>query len=495
MKRISFLAFLLVFVSAMHAADVKKGYSIKVKIQGIKDTVCYMAGYYGPKQYFKDTTKVDANGNMVFEGKEPLPGGIYSIVLPDKQTYYEFVLVDQSFSMETIKGDQQVLTENLKVKGSPDAELFASYLKYINQKQKESTPFRKIVSDSLLTDDKKKESRAKLEVIDKEVMTYKTDFIKNNPNSFVTKIFLASQEPEIPEVWPTLPNGKKDSTFPRKYFLDHYWDNIDFSDERLLRTPILHNKLEKYITKIIVQHPDSINRAADYIIAKSKANKEIFKYFTHFITNHYEKSQIMGMDAVFVHLGEKYYMSGDAFWLDSTQMAKVTERVRKTKPTLLGGRTPNIILQDTAEKAWISLYDVKAPYTVLYFWDSGCGHCKKETPKLKNYYDKVKDKGIVVFAVGTELENKDWRKYIRENKLDWINVSDNPEINKNAYNYLNFTTIESLNFRDTYDIYSTPRVFLLDKDKKILAKRIGVDQLEELLDNLMKRDAKEAVKK
>ena len=80
---------------------------------------------------------------------------------------------------------------------------------------------------------------------------------------------------------------------------------------------------------------------------------------------------------------------------------------------------------------------------------------------------------LEVFAVGTELEIKEWQEYVEKNELPWINVSDTPEINKNAYEYLQkgVTTLNSLNFRDVYDIYSTPVVFILDKDKKIIGKR------------------------
>ena len=65
--------------------------------------------------------------------------------------------------------------------------------------------------------------------------------------------------------------------------------------------------------------------------------------------------------------------------------------------------------------------------------------------------------------------------------MKWINVSDNPEINKNAAKYIHLTTLESLNFRDTYDIFSTPQVYLLDKDKKILAKKLSAEQLDDII--------------
>lgn len=485
-KKIKTILLLLAFTTVVNHS-YSQGHEIKVKINGVKDTLCYLANYYGPKQYYKDTTEVDSQGNMVFNGKSELPGGIYSVVLPDKQTYFEFIVTEQKFSLETTKGDQATLNKNMKVKNSEENKLFFEYLQFINAKQLLAEPWRKILQDTtgVKTPEKEKEAKDELNKIDEEVKAYKSKFMQTNANSFVSKIFKASEEPEIPET-PILENGRKDSLFPRYYYMSHYWDGIDFSDDRLLRTPIFHGKLERYFEKIVVQHPDSIKKAADVVVEKARANKEMFKYVVHYVTNTYEKSNLMGMDAVFVHMGETYYTKEQAFWVDSTQLAKVAERVRKTSPTLLGKRTPNVILQDTSESKWVNLYNLEAPYTILYFWDPGCGHCKKETPKLKALYDKTKSQGVEVFAVCTDFETAEWKKYVIENELNWINVSDNPEINKNAVKYLHITTLESLNFRDTYDIYSTPRVFLLDKDKKILAKRLSVEQLEELLDIKLK---------
>ncbi len=484
MRTLLFIYSFIFFLGGWSFAQMTP-YKVQVKLKGLAtgDTL-YMAGYYGPKQYFKDTAIVARSGIATFsDSRKKMDPGIYSIVLSDKQTYFEFMFVEPNIYLETQKGNQQEMTKNLSAKESKEAELFATYLRDISLKQERSLPFRKAYSDSTSTEKEKQEAKEKMIAIEKEVMDYKTNLMENNPKSFVTKLFKASQEPKVPEYedWPTKANGDKDSSFPRQFYVSNYWKNVDVTDERLLRSPILHNRLEKYITKVIVQHPDSIIAAAHPLIEKTRKSKEIFKYFVHFITNKYEKSNIMGMDAIFVSMGEKYYNTGDAYWMDSTKLAKVEERVRKMKPTLLGSKTPNIILQDTTEKKWHSLHDIKSKYTVLYFWDSGCSHCKKETPKLKKVYDQLKEHGVEVYAVGTEFKNGAWKKYIKENDLNWINVSDNPEINENAYNYLNVTTIESLNFRDTYDIYSTPRVFLLDQDKIIRAKRMSVAQLQQIL--------------
>ncbi len=463
------------------------GFNLKFKINGLKDTVAYLAGYYGPKQYFKDTAKVDSQGNLAFKGKDSLPGGIYSVVMPDKGTYFEFIVNEQSFSMETDTGN---FVRAMKVKGSVENEIFYKRLNYLEQKQKEINPHKAILDDSLKTEDEKKIAREKLSAIEKEIKEYTLNVVKENPNTFLAKVFKAMEEPETPDA-PLLENGQKDSLFPFKYYKEHFFDNVDFQDDRLLRSPVFHNKMEKYLNKLTLQHPDSISAAADFMAAKARGTKEMFKYIVHYVTSTYEKSNIMGMDAVFVHMAQNYYMKGEAFWIDTAQLAKITERANKLAPILIGKKVINVTLQDTGMTKWYSLYDVKAKYTLLIFWDPNCGHCKKVIPKIKELYDKYTDRSFFeVFGVGTEFEDKDWSKFIKEHNLNWINVSDNPEINKNYAKYIQFTNIESLNFRQTFDIYATPVIFLLNDKKEIIAKKIDSEQIEDLLERFKKKEEK-----
>jgi thiol-disulfide isomerase/thioredoxin len=183
----------------------------------------------------------------------------------------------------------------------------------------------------------------------------------------------------------------------------------------------------------------------------------------------------MGMDAVFVHMGKNYYMTGQAFWADSTTVAKIGDRVKKLQYSLIGTTAPNLIMKDTLENVQI-LHAINKDYTIAYFWDPDCGHCKKVTPKVKEFYDEFKKElNVEVYGVNTNAKEKEaWKQYIIENDLNWINVDD-PE-QKTAYKYL-------------YDIYSTPVIYLLDKDKKIIAKRIGAEDLENFIRHHKKKSS------
>ncbi|MEO5674528.1 MAG: TlpA disulfide reductase family protein, partial [Chitinophagales bacterium] len=221
---------------------------------------------------------------------------------------------------------------------------------------------------------------------------------------------------------------------------------------------------------LTVQAPDSINKEADYLIEKARGDSEMYKYVLWWLTYTHETSKIMGMDAVFVHMVENYYMPGKAWWIDSATLNKMVDRARKIAPNLIGNTAPELALKDSAGN-WQILSKVPAKFTILLFWDPDCGHCQKEIPKLKEVYEKWRSKGIEVYAVDIEPDVNKWKKFVHEKKLDWINVND-PQ--------------HQSNFRQLYDISSTPVIYILDEKKVIRAKRIGVEQLDDVLSHLSK---------
>jgi peroxiredoxin len=478
MKKYLFIAFsLMLFVGKISCAGnnsneiiedkntpLQKGYSVKFKVKDVKDTTISLGYYYGDKQYLKDSARVDAQGRFEFKGENRLDPGIYIVIMPDKN-YFELIMdKEQHFSVET-EGPKYI--DNMKIKGSNDNILFYEYLNFINPKGKEAEKIRKSYEGASAKDSV--EIKAKLEKIDKEVNDYKKNFKEKNPNSFVTVIFKAMDEPNVPEVAKG-EDGKDDPVAKFRAYKKHYWDNIDFNDDRIIRTPIYHNKLERYMSQLTVQIPDSINATADIIVEKAAASKELFKYTVFWITNNFERSKIMGMDAVFVHMAENYYMTNRAFWVDSAQNARIAERAMQLKPILLGKVAPDLFLRDKNNKV-LSLHNMKSEYTILYFWDPDCGHCKKVTPKLNDLYLKTKDKGVNVYAVSIDPDLEKINKFVEEKKIAFTNVYD---------------PYRQFNFKNLYDIYSTPVVYVLDKDKKILAKRLDVEQIEEFLEHQMK---------
>ena len=479
-----FLSFIVLSISinAQTLAELlqqkKEGHTINGEITGLTDSTVMLAYYFGGKQYATDTAEV-VNGKFSFKGQKVLPGGMYLVVLSNQQ-YFDIIVSEQHFSFSTKLDD---LIGSMKFKNSKENPPFYEYLNFITQMQKEVTPIRQQLESA--EGDSKKALQEKATVIDAKVKKFRSDFMKNNADKFFSKIVTATTEIEIPEA-PLDSTGNPDKTFPYRFYKKHFWDNIDFSDERMLRTPIFFNKMDQYLDKLTAKHPDSINVSADVLVELSKANREIFQYVVSYITSTYERSKIMGMDAVFVHMVEKYYITNQCDWVDSTQLVKIADRAQKIAPNLIGRKASEFLdfygrpfMKDTLGKLH-TLQEIKADYTVLIFYGPTCGHCKKEIPKVKHDIDSLIAAGynIETFAVATEFDKADWKNFIHDQKIgDWINVAD---INHDEEG----NPVASSDWRDKYDIYSTPVIYLLDKEKKIIAKRITHSQIVEIISRL-----------
>ncbi|MCC7303339.1 MAG: redoxin domain-containing protein [Bacteroidia bacterium] len=446
---------------------LSQGFDIRGKIHGWKDTTFLFGHYYADKNVVKDTLRLDHKGEFVFKGGKTWPGGIYLIVAPNKKFFEILIDKQQKFSIETDTSDY---VGQMKIKGSDDNEVFYKYLRYLAPRGKEMEKLKKDMEIAKTDTAAAGKVRRRMAEVEKEVKAYKLQFIKDKPESFLAVIFKASQDPEIPPT-PILPSGRKDSTFPYRYYKAHYWDNIPLNDDRMLRTPLFHPKLKFWFEKMMAQIPDSIVKESKKLIAATNGNKEMFKYLVYYVTFTYESSQVMGMDAVFVEMVNSYYKTGQAFWVDSTQLKKISDRANTLEPLLLGKKAKNLVLPDTSGHLMKALHDVKAKYTVLFFWEPSCGHCQKEAPKLLAFYEKNKQKGVEIYAVNIDSNKEEWTEFIRKNNLHWLNVA-----NLFHHYYL----------REIFDIYSTPVIYLLDENKIIKAKRLGVDQLEGFIDHLEK---------
>jgi thiol-disulfide isomerase/thioredoxin len=450
----------------------ENGYEIKIKVEGINngDTV-YLANYFGKKLYYADTA-YSVNDEILFTG-DSLKGGKYAVVLPGVK-YFEVVVAEDQIDMQTTEDN---FIGDMVVNQSNENKVFYDYIHFLRDQRLKIQPYEDQLKDFKGSDEEKEVLIEQLRAINQEVEDEQARIVEEHSDLLVSKYIYMSMPVKIPPAPTDAEGNVTDSTFQRYYYVTHFFDHFDFNDDRIVRDPIFENKTDEFFKKVVYPLPDSINVQVYRVVEKTKRNDDIFKFIVHYAASMFEREKVMGMDAVFVYTVENYYMTGEAYWADSATVATMTERAMKLKPTLIGQRAPYLNLYDTTETKRVSLYNIPADYTILYFWDSGCGHCKKTTPVLLELYHNYKGKGVEVYAVGTELENDDWKKYIRENNIDFINVSDTPE--------------QPDYFRTIYDIFSTPRIFILDKDKKIIAKQLSVEQIEEFLDFQMEKNAKE----
>ena len=459
--RTIFLAFCTLFFSFTSQAQQGEVTNINFQIKNYKDSAIYIIHNFGngKTHYILDTVKMKG-GKGSINRKKRIESGIYSILTQDKRGYAEFVVHNENaFTLITDTGD---LTKNMKAKGSIENTLYIEHSNFMEKKYKLRSHLMEKASEAKNANNVEKEKlyNDSIKTLSEEVENYQKKYIETYPTHLLSKVLLLSQDVTIPE-------SITNDTLKFEYYSLHYWDKVDFSEEGLLRTPLLENKLNTYFDKIVPQHHDSINVACDKIIAKTKACPELFKYFVSTLTTKYERSNIMCFDGVFVHLVNTYYKTGQATWVNETNLSKIITRAKSLEYIGCGTTATDMSMQGLNGN-WYKLSNVNSPYTIIWFWDSDCGHCKAQTPKLKMLTDlaPIKD-SVTVFAVNIENETPGFRKYVNENGIEkWINVSD---------------TLHMSRFRDYYDIYSTPVMYLLDKDKKIIAKRLDPEALYEFM--------------
>ena len=341
MKQYFFSLLMLLAVGGM-AQTAKNAYQIRVKVDGFTEKQLYLGYYMGDKQYVMDTAEVDAKGEFVFSGAEALKAGMYIIVLPPNNDFFQILVTDkeQAFFVRTTKDKPG---ENTKFEGSKENALFYDYVNYLNGKRPEAEALSKEIEAAKDNPAVKDAAQKKMEKLNADVEKYQTDYIKKFNGSFAAAIIRANMSLDTPKSFDNLPEEEKNRQL-WMWTRQHFFDNMNLGDNRLLRTPFLFQRLDYFVNKLCVQHPDSIAIAIDTVLERLRPAEESFKFYLIHFLNSYAASKFVGMDAIYVHMSERYYATGQANWANQDQVKKIVDNAKKLKPLLIGKTAPDIVL-------------------------------------------------------------------------------------------------------------------------------------------------------
>jgi thiol-disulfide isomerase/thioredoxin len=465
-----FFALLFSIISGILSGQSAQGYEIGIRLDGLADSTVYLAYHLGDKQFIRDTLKVNDSGSGVFKGSETLPQGIYMIVLPGKRYFEILVPEDQHYSLQCAYNDY---INTLKFNGSDENTAFLEYQKKWTAMQQKATDIARRLQNNRQNNDSVRVLSANQRVQESKMIAYLKSVVEANGNNLLSILVKAMIPPEVPHFTIPAVVSNPDSlrwVLNYNYNIDHYFDNIDLTDDRLLRTPILYSRLNTFFNNVLIQAPDSINKEIDKLVKKCEGNHEVFQFVAVYLFNHFIESEIMGHDAVVVKLADDIYLSGKADWVSQEFKDNLRKQVELIRPNLIGKKAQNLVM-DSYSGIYVSLYDIKKDFIILYFWEPDCGHCKEATPKLKAFYDTAKNNGVEIFAVCTQADKEKWTKYIEDNKLTWINGWD-PQ--------------RTSHFDVFYNVQSTPTIYILDKNKVIIAKKLSVEDIGPFIENYRK---------
>lgn len=458
----------------MMQAQTSTGYQIKVSFKPFKNQYIYLGHYFGRSYPIIDSAKLNDKGEAIFKGTKKLQGGIYLIGYPNKTGFFE-ILVDKQQNFSVI-ADTATLRSGIKFVNSPDNILFTTYQQRMGVTGKQVADLQ----EQLKKATNKKDSTTitdQLVKLNQQIVDYRESLIKKDPKNILSTLLITMREPILTGRFKE-PKNKQDSIDSYNFYKDHYWDGVYFWDARLAYTTLFEDKIDKYFEQLVVTHPDSVIKELDRMLGPASVSEEMTRFLLVKFVNRYLNQKYMWEDKVFIHLFERYFSNKTYSWLNDKGQKTITDRAYSLMMNVLGTNASDIELPDIAGNP-ATLYEVRSDLTLVVFWDPTCGHCKEVLPQIDSFYiAKWKGLGVKIFAVGKETDGskKDWSDFINEHKLqEWTHVYYSKADDKAR------TDANIPGYSQLYDIQTFPTLYLLDNEKRIVAKKLTHQQMDDII--------------
>ena len=215
----------------------------------------------------------------------------------------------------------------------------------------------------------------------------------------------------------------------------HFWDGIETFDGPTDENPILTAQLDFYFDKMVAPLPDSITPEIDRLIERTSFNNDLRDFILWYLLEKYRHPEYMSQDQVFVYLYDQYFSQLEIKDLNKTNLALIRDKAEAFRRLALFKLAPDFAINDS-----VDLHSNESEYTVLFFFDHDCDVCHKEKQEL--------DSVVLVHPEITVLA------------ID-MNTDD--------------VRVDAL--YELYDIETTPLIFVLDNEKRIIAKKIQAKQI------------------
>lgn len=436
-----------------------------IQVQGIPQGTGYLVTFFCETQFIVDSAAVNAAGVMSFKRQEPYNPGTYVAIMPKQSANIQFILdEDQTFSLSTQASNP---VNAMQVEGSLDNELFYQNLQFEAAIQPRFDAVANAIKQAGPASPEYSNFKAQQDELVKERKDHLQSLFQQAPNSLFTKFKKAGQNPDIQDVRKA--DGTVDAQKQVYLYKQGFWEDVDFQDERLLYTPVIFNKLRRYMQQLTAQNPDSIIGSADFLIKQVPGQSTYYKFFTNWIAATFEPGNvpIMDAEAIYVHMVKNYFTQEKAFWLEPAQAQGLQMRADEMGNSLVGQKGPNVKVPDNRGNVR-ELYGLKSDYIIVFMYNPDCEHCQEETPVLKNFYNNWKAQGVSVevYAIAIDTEPALWNKFIQDYQIgEWVNVFD--PTNRSIYK--------------TYYVDNTPELYVLNKDRVIIGKNLKPYQVPDII--------------
>ncbi len=431
-------------------------YKIEFKLEGVTDSVLYIARHFRDKLQVVDSARLQKDGSYVFKGKKSWKRNIYALVHQDKDKSIGDFAIDDSRTF-TITGDGNLTPSTVRVKGSDANSRMFNYLTKISDAKKRMQEIGKRKKDAATKEQAEKEEQALIE----EMKAYEA----------------AARHPKKAQLFFDLVNLFDDGDIPEEvedkawYFRNHYWDKffeggMPLPMEEMLYTPNLYSKMNYFFFGLLYHaDSDTICKEIDRLAARIGDNQELLRYvFDHIEPRYFRSTRNIGWDAVWCHLAGEYYLKGRCPWVTEGTLHNMRYNYNRIKQSLIGVRGQELWMADTNQSSdpndWISSHRFPQRYVILWFWDPDCHHCQEQSEELKVLYDSLLTapyRPFEVYAVGYESDVAKWKNYVKAHNFKWVNVGG-PNVN--------------IDYQEAYNVHGAPTMIILNERREIIMNKV-----------------------
>ncbi|MBU0475578.1 MAG: TlpA family protein disulfide reductase [Bacteroidetes bacterium] len=446
------------FIFFVLLSNLNMAQNISIVVENSSITKASVQQLEGEKVSIVDTV-ISPSGDFRFslDGKH---NGFYRLQM-DSKHWIDFI--NDGIDVE-IRTDFNSMIDSLQIVKSESNKLYYNFMELSKAYKTKTELLNLILVHYPNNDDYYQTTKTKLLQTKEEYIHFVEVTSQKNPKSFTARYIKAAQLPIVPELTNNPKNPYEDNN-QLKFLKSHALDKVDFNDFEMIYSNLFANKSIEYLTYYRNQQlpkqllEQEFMKAVDTLLNKAKVNDLVYQQMTEYLIDGFTK---FGFDAIINYIVDNYVIKDD-LCLDSQIESTIQRRIDQSKYLKIGNVVPKIVLPDSNGNN-IDLSKIESEKILILFYASWCPHCKTTVTELIKLYNNQKQKKVEILAVSLDENRTEWLKFIKSNKLDWLNVSDLKGWNGKAI--------------EEYFIYATPTMFFVDSKRNIISKPLTIDEIK-----------------
>ena len=241
-----------------------------------------------------------------------------------------------------------------------------------------------------------------------------------------------------------------------------FWDGIEAFDGPTDENPVLAAQIDFYFDKMVAPLPDSITPEIDRLIERTSFDPDLRDFILWHLLEKYRHPEYMSQDQVFVYLYDNYFSQLEIKDLNKTNLALIRDKAETFRRLALFNLAPNFAINDS-----VDLHSVQSEFTVLFFFDHDCDVCHKEMHELDSVVLAHPEVTVLEIDMNTDSPS--------DSSGGFAICSKGDGDLKSPILFRRITNPSEL--IELYDIETTPLIYVLDNEKRIIAKKIRAKQI------------------